>query len=215
MSDHKIILRTNGLPFKTERAADLRIGVLAKEGKQYIRIPWTVAGEEEGAEPVEGFALERADEMERPERIPVGTRNRLTAPKRPGYVRRWVNNDPGRLQMFEQAGYKMVTDQNYDPANPGSVRVGDPTGQRPAPMGSTVVEEVGGGKKAVLMEIRKDWYDADQTVKARKLDEMEAQIKRRTKKDGFYGKINSDFKAKQRSGGKPQSAIDMDQGQFE
>lgn len=215
MKDEKIILRTSGLPFKTERAANLRIGVLAKEGKMYTAIPWTVDAPEDGGDPLEGWALERLDSLKRPERIPVGQRNRLTAPQRPGYVRRWVNNEPGRLQMFEQAGYKMVTDQNYDPANPGVVRVGDPSVGKPTPMGSTVVEEVGGGKRAVLMEQRQDWYLEDQKLKQNKINEMEAQIKRRPNKDGFYGDIKADFDARDPSGKKAKSAIDMDQGQFE
>lgn len=206
--DTKVILRTGGLPFATERSANLRIGALAKEGKSYTAIPWTVTDDD--GETHEGWALERTDGMKRPERIPVGQRNRLSAPKRPGYVRRWVNNDPGRVQMFQQAGYKVVTDEGYDPANPGVVRVGDPSVGKPAMMGSGVVEEVGGGKKAVLMEIRKDWYDEDQAAKHRKIDQMESQIKRRPKKDGFYGDISVD-------GNRPnqgRSAVDVDEGHF-
>lgn len=206
----KVILRNNGLPFATKRAAGLRIGALVKEGKNYQAIPWSVDNPE-GGDPIEGWALERVETGRRMERIPVGTRNRLSAPKRPGYVRRWVNNKPGRIQMFQQAGYKVVTDQEYDPANPGMVRVGDQFTDKPAIMGSSVVEEVGGGNKAVLMEIRKDWYDEDQAAKARKIDQMEAQIKRRPNKDGFYGDIKVDGTERN----KHQSAVDIDEGHFD
>lgn len=208
----KVILRNSGLPFATKRAAELRIGALAKEGKAYTAIPWSVDDPDNEGKSIEGWALERVENGRRMERIPVGTRNRLTAPKRPGYVRRWVNNQPGRIQMFEQAGYTQVTDKDYDPANPGVVRVGDMVGNRPAPMGSSVIEEVGGGNRAVLMEIRKDWYDEDQEAKSRKLDEMEAQIKRRPNKDGFYGNISVDGTGRS----KKRSAVhDYDEGHFD
>ena len=113
--------------------------------------------------------------------------------------------------MFEQAGYKIVTDKDYDPANPGAVRVGDPSIDRPAMMGSSVVEEVGGGKKAILMEIRKDWYDEDQRAKARGISQMEDQIKRRPNKDGFYGDIKVDGTDPRRK----RSAVDIDEGHFD
>ena len=206
--DEKIVLRTNGLPFATERAADLRIAAMAKQNKSYRRIPWSAKDPDSGKE-VEGFALERVDAgARRQERIPIGQRNRLTAPKRPGYVRRFVNTTPGRVQMFEDAGYQLVTDQTYDPENPGVVKIGDRTSGA-TPMGSAVVEDVGGGQQAVLMEIREDWYNEDQAKKARRLDEMEAQIKRRPTKDGLYGSV-----ATERSGLPPEQ-VDMDQGHFD
>jgi len=211
--NEKIVLRTNGLPFATERAAELRIAAMAKQNKSYRRIPWAVK-DPDGGKQVEGFALERVDAASRRVgRIPIGQRNRLTAPKRPGYKRRFVNIQPGRIQMFEDAGYQLVTDQTYDPNNPGVVRVGDRVAGAATPLGSAVVEEVGGGQQAVLMEIREDWYNEDQAKKARRLDEMEAQIKRRTTKSGHYGSI----KAESAMTPPPQDVadIDMDQGHFD
>ncbi len=204
--NNKILLRTNGLPFATARAADLRIAAMAKQGKNYSRIPWTAKDTETG-DAVEGFALERIDgEIKRPERIPIGQRNRLTAPRRPGYVRRFVNLKPGRTKMFEDAGYQMVTDQTYDPDNPGVVKKEHTMGT--TPLGSAVVEEVGGGQQAVLMEIREDWYNTDQAKKAHLLDEMEVQIKRRPTKDGHYGDVKAE-----RSAVEP-NQVDIDQGHF-
>ena len=111
--------------------------------------------------------------------------------------------------MFEDAGYQIVTDQTYDPDNPGVVKVGN----RPAgatPLGSAVVEEVGGGQQAVLMEIREDWFNEDQAKKARRLDEDEAQIKRRTEKDGHYGSVKTESAMTP----PPQDRADIDQGHF-
>ena len=205
--ENKIVLRTNGLPFATARAADLRIAAMAKSGKEYQRIPWTV--EDEG-KPVEGYALERVDVgVRRKERVPVGQRNRLTAPRRPGFKRRFVNIQPGRIEMFEGAGYQTVTDQTYDPDNPGVVKIANRT-VGATPLGSAVVEEVGGGQQAVLMEIREDHYNEDQAKKARILDEMEAQIKRRPKKDGHYGSV----KAESAMTPPPRDGVDIDQGHF-
>lgn len=206
--EHKIILRTNGLPFATARAADLRITALAKQDKNYRKIPWT--GKDEDGKPIEGFALERADsDVRRKERIPVGQRNRLTAPKRTGFKRRFVNMQLGRVQMFEDAGYQLVTDQTYDPDNPGRVKVGDRS-VAATPLGSAVVEEVGGGQQAVLMEIREDWFNADQAKKARRLDEMETQIKHRPNKDGLYGSVEAESAMTP----PPTGSVDMDQGHF-
>lgn len=205
----KIVLRTNGLPFATARAADLRIAAMAKQDKHYQRIPWTT---QDDGKPVEGFALERIDaDVRRKERVPVGQRNRLTAPRRPGFKRRFVNMQPGRVQMFEDAGYQLVTDQTYDSDNPGVVKVGNRTAGA-TPLGSAVVEEVGGGQQAVLMEIREDWFNEDQAKKARVLDEMEAQIKRRPTKDGHYGSV----KAESAMTPPPSDVadVDMDQGHF-
>ncbi len=210
--DEKIVLRTNGLPFATKRAAGLRVAAMAKQNKNYRPIPWTGKDPETGKE-VEGYALERVDAgSRRQERIPIGQRNRLTAPKRPGYVRRFVNTTPGRVQMFEDAGYQMVTDQTYDPENPGVVKIGDRTSGA-TPMGSAVVEDVGGGQQAVLMEIREDWYNEDQAKKARRLDEMEAQIKRRPTKSGHYGSVK--MESAMTPPPEDVSDIDMDQGHFD
>lgn len=108
--------------------------------------------------------------------------------------------------MFEDAGYQVVTDQTFDPENPGVVKVGDRT-KGATPLGSAVVEEVGGGQQAVLMEIREDWFNQDQAAKARRIDEMEAQIKQRPQKDGMYGSVKAE------SAMTP-PPVDMDQGHF-
>jgi len=36
---------------------------------------------------------------------------KLDAPERPGYVRRFVNGDPGRIHRMEELGYSIVKDQ--------------------------------------------------------------------------------------------------------
>ncbi len=118
----------------------------------------------------------------RPKRIPLGTRNVLTAPKRPGYVRRFVNDVPGRIQQFEAAGYSVVKE---------NITVGDPKIGKDLDPGSPVSLSVGGGTKAVLMEIREDWYTEDQKAKQDKILMAENDMKRNlnARREGSYGSV--------------------------
>ena len=120
-------------------------------------------------------------------RIPLGTRNILTAPKKPGFVRRFVNDTPDRVQMFKDAGWNAVDD--------GS-QVGDPKVGRVTSMGSTVNPHVGGGRRAVLMEIPEEIYEADRAESQAEITAVENQIKRRSKNpndigsDGLAGNVS-------------------------
>lgn len=118
----------------------------------------------------------------RPERVPLGTRNILTAPKRAGYVRRFVNDEPGRIQQFEAAGYTVVKED---------VQVGDPKIGKELQPGSAVSLSVGGGTKAVLMEIKAGWHEEDQKAKQDKIKMAESDMKRKlnTKTEGVYGGV--------------------------
>jgi hypothetical protein len=100
-------------------------------------------------------------------RVPVGTRNKLTAPEREGFVRRFVNDTDGRLPMFEDAGYTPVR---------VPTQVGDPAAGNASQVGSVVRKPVGGGVDAVLMEIPKEWYDEDQLAKEQRLKEKEQSL---------------------------------------
>jgi hypothetical protein len=123
-----------------------------------------------------------AERTNRPKRIPLGTRNVLTAPKREGYVRRFVNDDGDRIKTFEAAGYSVVR---------GDVEVGDPKAGKDTPTGSVVEKSVGSGNRAVLMEIKKEWYDEDQKAKQDRIDESERDMKRQlnTQRQGSYGGV--------------------------
>lgn len=118
----------------------------------------------------------------RPERIPLGTRNVLTSPKRKGYVRRFVNDEPGRIQQYEAAGYATVKED---------IAVGDPKIGKGLDPGSLVSLSVGGGTKAVLMEIREDWYREDQKTKQDRILMSENDMKRKlnTRTEGTYGGV--------------------------
>ena len=116
-------------------------------------------------------------------RIPLGTRNRLNAPKRAGFVRRFVNDVGDRVQRFKEAGYNIVE---------GDVPTGDSKIGRASQLGSTVAAEVGGGKKAVLMEIKEEWYNEDYNTAQAKIDRVENEMKRvpgQTSQDGLSGEV--------------------------
>jgi len=105
----------------------------------------------------------------RPVRVPLGQRNILTAPKRAGYVRRFVNDNGDRIKQFEDAGYKIVRED---------IEVGDPAAGKETQLGSVVNPSVGADQKAVLMEIKEEWYRADQKAKQDRILTGENDMKR-------------------------------------
>lgn len=117
----------------------------------------------------------------RTQRTPIGQRNVLTvAGKDPNYVYRIVNDSGDRIQMFLEAGYELVSDSD--------VRVGDKRVNKGSAEGSVSQVSVGQGQKAMVMRIKKEWYDEDQTAKQRQVDQLEATIKEKAL-DGTYGKL--------------------------
>lgn len=114
----------------------------------------------------------------RPQRTPIGRRNVLTAEQRPGYVRRWVNDEDGRIAMFQEAGYEPVKTPT---------EVGDPMAGNASQLGSVVRKPVGGGKTAVLMEIPEEFYLEDQAAKEAHLKAKEGALLDEVKGEGFYG----------------------------
>jgi hypothetical protein len=118
---------------------------------------------------------EHAKVVARKDRVPLGVpRTKLTTPQRPGYVRRWINDDDkGRLQNAQQGGYTFVE----DPA----LRVGeDGGGDRPDSRVSRIVGRAESGKplRAFLMEIPSEQYQEDQASKQSELDEVDRAIKK-------------------------------------
>ena len=103
-----------------------------------------------------------ADERGPGQRVPFGAqRQKLEAPARRGYVRRWFNDEPGRIQKARDAGYAHVLNERQEPT---SYTVG--------------VAKMGGGQTAYLMEIPEEFYAQDQAAKMAAVDEIDAQIKR-------------------------------------
>lgn len=114
-----------------------------------------------------------SDEQVRKARGPLGGGvQKLTVEQRPGFVRRWVNDDAGRLTMFENNDYEYVSEPT---------KVGSGIQDGNSDLGSrisTIVgkKEDGTPQRAYLMEIREDWYQEDQAQKAAKIDADERGI---------------------------------------
>lgn len=107
----------------------------------------------------------RSDDESRRTRVPLGTkRTRLYAKERPGYVRRWVNDEAGRLSRAVDGGYEFVTDPNMRSDESGKVCTQAGTDSTGAPM------------KVYLMEIRREWYEEDQAEKQARVDEIDRAI---------------------------------------
>lgn len=128
--------------------------------------------------------LKKTSSSERPRRTPVGQRNRISVQDRdPNYQYRVVNvnleNDPDRIKRFEEAGYEVVPKEKAG-------TIGDSKVDNPSALGSAGLISVGQGTKAVLMRIRKDWYQEDQAAKQAEIDATE----QRSQKSGAdYGKV--------------------------
>jgi hypothetical protein len=112
---------------------------------------------------------------ERKKRVPLGVpRTKLTAPTRPGYQRRWINDDAkGRLQHAKEGGYTHVEDPNLLVGEDGG---GDKTDSRV----SRIVGKRDDGKplRAFLMEIPSELYKEDQASKQAELDEVDRSIRK-------------------------------------
>lgn len=110
-----------------------------------------------------------------------GRRNIMTVKGlAPGMVGRWVDNIPERVDQLMEHGYEPVRKQ---------VQVGDMSIDSGQPMGATVTKRVGGGKEAILMQIPKEWYDADQKEKQKIVDARETATQQASKDNNFYGKV--------------------------
>lgn len=117
----------------------------------------------------------------RTRRTPVGQRNVLTvAGKDPNYVYRIVNDSGDRIQEFLDAGYELV--------QADSIRVGDKRVNAATAEGSVSQISVGQGQKAMVMRIKKEWYEEDQATKQIQVDQLEATIREKAL-DGTYGKL--------------------------
>jgi len=113
-------------------------------------------------------------------RTPIGTRNILTVNnKDEGYVYRVVNDvdDGDRVHRFLEAGYEIAENT-----------VGDKRVDNPSREGKGSIISVGGGRKGVVMRIKKEWYEEDQLAKQRDVDASEESISKPADAlSGMYG----------------------------
>tara|TARA_R110000868_G_scaffold28485_1_gene106744 strand:- start:35 stop:433 length:399 start_codon:yes stop_codon:yes gene_type:complete len=104
----------------------------------------------------------------RPERQPMTRRNRLNVKNRdPNYHYRVFSDYDDRIEAAKAAGYEVDTDNR---------KLTDARVDVPGGMGAATVS-LGGGRKGVVMRIRKDWYQEDQAGKQQEVNNLEATIK--------------------------------------
>ena len=124
--------------------------------------------------------------VQRVRRNPVEGKNKLTVKgKDPNYVYRIVNDIDDRVQDFLDRGWELDVSEN--------IRVGDSRIDETSRLGKVRLVSVGGGFKAVVMRIRKDWYDEDQEAKQEYVKKTEQAMRPNTA-DGQYGKIETSRK---------------------
>jgi hypothetical protein len=175
MSD--LIYKDDGSPFATFNSAKAKRTRMGLEGLD------TNIVEVDG-----GWALEKKPYKAPKKRIPLGQRNPLgmqAIKKDPNYVYRVVNDEPGRINMFRDAGWEVVQSES-------EIRMGDPNvGGDTGAVGTPVTKVVGrrDGKLAYLMRIPKEFYQEDQEAKSSKIRERESDLKMEKDKTGRYGDI--------------------------
>lgn len=99
----------------------------------------------------------------RPARVPLHRQNIIKSNTREGYVRRLVNDTDDRIERFKLAGWTPVEGE----------AIGDAHAADPSALSSVSTKSVGGGVKAILMEIPEEYYHADQKDKLKKVDALE------------------------------------------
>jgi hypothetical protein len=115
-------------------------------------------------------------------RNPVEGRNRLTVKgKDPEFEYRIVNDTEDRVNDLQDLGYVFETSED--------IRVGDSRIDDTSKLGKVRQISVGGGIKAVLMKIKKAWYDEDQEAKQEYVNRTE-QAMRPNPNEGTYGKVD-------------------------
>ena len=120
----------------------------------------------------------------RPERIPVsGNRDILAVQNQdPAYIYRWVNDVDDRLYRFEQGGWEKLY---------GDIKVGQVSADSSKGASSIITKNVGAGRTAYLMRIRREWYEEDQSTKSKQIAEMEkAMLAKERNSEGRYGSVS-------------------------
>lgn len=116
-----------------------------------------------------GREVTRSTTAGRPARIPVGSGNKLEFEgKDPAYMYRVVNDVPGRLDMFLQAGYEFDTTAE---------RVADKGAAEGTNIDTRKMVNSGAGIKSYLMRIPKEYYNEDQANKIDAIKRSEDQMK--------------------------------------
>lgn len=115
-------------------------------------------------------------------RSPLDKANKLTVKgKDPNFVYRIVNDIDDRVNDFLDAGWELDTSDE--------IRVGASKVDNSSKLGKVREIPVGGSTKAVLMKIKKEYFEEDQKAKQDYVRSTELAM-RPNPNDGTYGKID-------------------------
>lgn len=112
----------------------------------------------------------------RVKRVPLGTPQiKLVLPEIPGYVPRWLNDEPGRLPRAQNAGYEFVSQDEAPEIGANEVTPGN------VDLGTRICRLVGTGDDdkplyAYLMKIKEEWYNEDQVTKLEAVNKVDKAI---------------------------------------
>ena len=117
----------------------------------------------------------REQPKNRPDRVPLGQRGRLTYDaellkelKSQGLVPRLVSDKPGRIADALRAGYRFVQSDG---------KIGDEKAGDPSSPGAILTAHIGSGENGFLMVIPKEFYEEDQKAKQDQVDATEEAMK--------------------------------------
>lgn len=171
--DGDLIFRSDGQPFKDEKAARIQGKRILNNEKMKTK-PVAVDG---------GWALKKLHQK-RPKRTPMNKRNVLRFKQVPGYHLRVFNDKPEdqgqRIEDAKNAGWEPVISDN---------ELGDNYAGRASKMGSAVTKPVGSGMTGVLMKKKQEWFDEDEQAKQDLIDAKEQELVAAKAVGGKYGKI--------------------------
>lgn len=131
----------------------------------------------------------------RPERKPLHSRKLLDGSHliKPGHVGRWVNDEPGKIEAYEAAGYSIVQDLSGS-THSGRAQDASQTGSAARVIVNKDPNAL--ARYAILMEIPEEFYKEDQAAKQALLDEKEmswnpAEMKKRN--PDLYGEMKRSY----------------------
>jgi len=142
------------------------------------------------------------DITQRPaKRVPLGVQRQklvLNDLNDPDHRYRWVNDYGTRIQNALEGGYEFVSAEE---AGQIGVRDALPT-NTDLGTGVSMVVERGTGRRAFLMRIRTDLYEADQAAKQAEIDKVDADMRRGSIK-GLEGRtrVNPEHKVSVKDSG--------------
>jgi len=104
------------------------------------------------------------------------------------YVYRVVNDKNNRIYKLGQRGYEVVKGN-------GDIVMGDYNPKEVGTLVSTTCDDKD-GTKAVLMRIRKEWWEEDNAYKQKQIDKSEEALFRTLKEEGQYGEVKKELARK-------------------